>query len=523
MPAIAKSVKYKIADITQNPLHMISLTNTNRSAPVVTSAYARTRHAVELVLLGDGLKAKVFRGGIWLGSGNAVEQAARFGRNMILTRLLAPEAFGTMAIVLSAISVVQSFTEIGVKEGLIQNPNGGEDHYVNAAWWLALGRAISLAAVLFAVAPFAARFYGNAEITALLRLSTVGIVLGGAFSPRAYVAMRDMKFGKWAVITNAGGICGVAITLVLTLFIRDVWALMIGSCAEIASRCVLSYVLCPYLPSLGWDQQAARSLLRFSRGVFGLSFLNFIFSRADVFVLAKLFSPAALGLYTMAVYLVQVPTGFIMSMLGQTLLPAFSQVQADPGRTNRILIQTTSLIVVLGLPALTFVLFCGRSLLGLTYGTRYAAVAGSLLVAAAVALVNLLNGQITTVFYASGLPEFHRRAVAVMAATMLVMVYPLCKLLGLMGGQAAALLAVIVGYILQIARVRKLTGLNLTSYGKGFVLSGLSMSAVAVCLLIHPFAALAHPVANIACGILGCLLAYLLAAAVLLRGHKQLS
>src|ERR1700722_18198690 len=119
------------------------------SEPVIKGPSARILHAVELALLGDGLKAKVFRGGVWLGSGNTVEQVARFGRNMILTRLLAPEAFGTMAIVLSAMSVFQSFTEIGVKEGLIQNPDGGEEQYVNAAWWLALGRAISVAGVLF--------------------------------------------------------------------------------------------------------------------------------------------------------------------------------------------------------------------------------------------------------------------------------------------------------------------------------------------------------------------------------------
>ncbi len=118
---------------------------------------------MESVLLGDSLKAKVLRGGAWLGSGNVAEQAARFGRNMILTRLLAPEAFGALAIVLSAGGVLQSFTDIGVREGLVQNPNGGEDHYVNTAWWLGFGRAVSLAAVLFAVAPLVARFYGTSS------------------------------------------------------------------------------------------------------------------------------------------------------------------------------------------------------------------------------------------------------------------------------------------------------------------------------------------------------------------------
>lgn len=501
----------------------MSLTVEGREA-ALTGTSERIRRAIQLLLQGDSLKAKVLRGGAWLGSGTVAEQAARFGRNIVLTRLLAPEAFGAMAIVLSVGSVLQSFTDIGVREGLVQNPNGGEDRYVDTAWWLGLGRAFSLAAALFAFAPLVAKFYGNVELRALLRLATLGVVLGGASSPRAHVAMKEMKFGKLAAIGNIGGICGVAITVILSFMIRNVWALVIGSCAESAARCILSFIFCPYVPSLRWNKVAARDLLRFSRGVFGLSFLNLIFARADIFVLAKLYSPSALGLYTMAIYLVQTPTNFIMNMLGQTLMPAFSQIQGDAKRTNRILIQVSSVIAMLGLPALAFVLYCGRSLLTLAYGPRYGALTGALGLASCVALVNLLNGQITTVFYARGFPHLHRRAVAVMATAMVVVIYPLAKWLGPLGGQVACLLAVVVGYLLQVARVQKLTSLDLVPYWKGLWISGLaSLTVVAVGLSMRPFAVLARPGVNIAIGIAGCLLACILACAILLRDQTLLS
>ena len=85
---------------------------THPPAPTWTD---RLRKPFEAALTGDGLKAKVFRGGAWLGAGSSLEQVIRFVRNMILTRLLAPEAFGTMAIVLSASSVVQTIMDVGVK------------------------------------------------------------------------------------------------------------------------------------------------------------------------------------------------------------------------------------------------------------------------------------------------------------------------------------------------------------------------------------------------------------------------
>ena len=287
--------------------------------------------------------------------------------------------------------------------------------------------------------------------------------------------------------------------------------LAIGYCSENAFRCFLSYILCPGLPSLGWDRQVVREHMKFSKGVFGLSFLNLIFGRADIFVLAKLSSPAALGLYTMAVYLVQTPSVFLISLLGQTLLPVFSNVQADSERLNRILAEVTSWIILLGLPAVVVMALCGPAVLTIVYGARYAAAAGPLAVAAGVVFLNTLNSLITSVFYAGGRPALHRRAVAASAATMLIAIYPACRYLGVLGGQVAALLAIIVSYLLQVRRVRGLTGLNLLRYGEAFVPAGLASAGVLGAGLAVGFLGLAtKPVAQIALGVAACVIAYAL-------------
>ena len=101
------------------------------------------------------------RGGVLLGGGSIAEQASRFARNMILTRLLAPSAFGAMAIVMSSSAIVGALTEVGLKAAVIQNPRGGEDAYLNAGWWMGMGRAIIMYVIIFAMAPWVAHFYGN--------------------------------------------------------------------------------------------------------------------------------------------------------------------------------------------------------------------------------------------------------------------------------------------------------------------------------------------------------------------------
>jgi len=124
--------------------------------------YERLKLTITELLQGDALRAKAMRGGAWLGAGSVAEQAFRFARNMILTRLLAPSAFGTMAIVMSSSAIVGALTEVGIKQAVIQNPRGSEKAYLNAGWWMGMWRAIGMYLIIVAMAPWVAHFYGVA-------------------------------------------------------------------------------------------------------------------------------------------------------------------------------------------------------------------------------------------------------------------------------------------------------------------------------------------------------------------------
>jgi lipopolysaccharide exporter len=484
--------------------------------------YDRVRIVLGDLMRSDGLRAKAARGGVWLSGGSVGEQAIRFARNMLLTRLLAPNVFGVMAIVMSASAIVGSLTEVGLRAAVIQNPRGGEKAYLNAGWWMAMIRAFGTYIIIFALAPWVAHFYGNAELSGLLRVALLGTLFEGAMSPRSIIPQKDMKFGRWMAISNGGGILGVVLTIILSLYLRNVWALAIGACSENLFRCILSYVLCPGLPSLGWDRHVVRDLYKYSKGVFGQSFLNLLFSRTDIFVLGKLYSATALGLYTMAVYLVQTPASFLANILVQTLLPTFAHVQDEKERINRIFLEVSSWLTLLGLPGVVALCLCGPPVLSLVYGARYAAAAGPLAVAAAVVFLSTLNAVITIVFSGIGFPALHRRSVGACAAVMIIGIYPACHFLGIVGGQVAALLAIVVGYIYQIIRMRGITQLELVRYARIFVLPAIgSATMLAFVLGIRSLGLATRPLANIALNTGSCVVVYVLCAAVHLRAAKR--
>jgi asparagine N-glycosylation enzyme membrane subunit Stt3 len=107
---------------------------------------------------------------------------------------------------------------------------------------------------------------------------------------------------------------------------------------------------------------------------------------------------------------------------------------------------------------------------------------------------------------------------AAMAALVIVLTYPLTKEFGLWGAQLAILIAIVVGYVLQMERIREVIGLKLPEYRKILVVPiAISLCAVLACLAAKSVGILLRPLPNIIFGILGCLIATGVACAVFFR------
>jgi O-antigen/teichoic acid export membrane protein len=209
-------------------------------------------------------------------------------------------------------------------------------------------------------------------------------------------------------------------------------------------------------------------------------------------------------------------------MLGQTLMPALSSVQEDEQRVNRILLEVTSWLLLLGMPAAVFISLSAPSLLRLAYGARYVEAAGPLSVASVVVFLTVLNSVPTIVLFAKGRPALHRHAVVATGVTMLVAIYPAAKFFGPVGGQIAALLAGAVGYMFQLILLRSVTGLNLLRYGAAFVPPALGSAAMLVIVIGSRRLGLAvSPAVDITLCTASCLLVCAMCASVRLRASRR--
>jgi len=457
------------------------------------------------------LGGRIVRGGMILGMGSGAENALRFLRNIILARILAPEAFGAMAIVLSVNALLESFTEVGIKEAIIQNPKGEDRRFLNGAWWMAAGRATALFSGAALAAPYIARFYDIPDLTTLMRVAFLAIAFNGLISAGAYVAVKRMDFKRWVVLFHGGAAVGILTSIGLSFVVRDVWALAIGFAVEAAGRMVLSYVLCPFRPGLQFDRELMRSLLRYSRGMVGLPILTFVYMRADVFVLGKVGTVEELGLYTMAVALARMPSQFVTSIASRVFMPEFSRVQQDKGKVNELIQKITSPIILFFAPLLFFLAFYGGNVLALVYGSRYAAVGTAFAIVFAAEMLRIGSVPIVAYYLGSGRPQLHRLFTGVRAALILLTIYPAVKYFGALGAASAGLFATLVAYVFQVRVIKGITGLDLQKYAAAHVHAiGISL-CVALCWLIVQVLPAAPVAAQVGIGGTGIIVSYALA------------
>src|SRR4051794_25240348 len=111
---------------------------------------------------GASLRDQVVRGGVWLVIGDVVGQGAGLLRALILSRLLAPHDFGLFGIALLVQRLVEVFTDTGITTALIQK-RGDVSDYLNTAWTVQALRGVGICVLLILTAPYAGKFFNNAE------------------------------------------------------------------------------------------------------------------------------------------------------------------------------------------------------------------------------------------------------------------------------------------------------------------------------------------------------------------------
>jgi len=441
----------------------------------VNSIRQRIRKLVAEVR-GSDLKARVARGSFLLAAGTAIERVMRLCRNMILARLLAPDDFGLMALVLSVSVLLSCLTDVGVRQSIVHHQDGAKREYLNIAWWVQVARGIGLFITVLLVAPAICRFYDKPELLNLLRVSLAIVVLNALTSPRLYLLDKEFRFVKSLCLIQGSSLLGTLTAIILVLYMRNVWVLVIGQVMQSGVQCLLSHILCPFRPILKIDRRYLKEFLKFGRGMLGLAFLTVVSMQADVFVLAKILPSEPVGMYALALALARQPIFLFSSSVGRVLLPAFAEKQDDHGALCSAVIRLLRITLLFGVPLLVFAAIGAKPILFLVYGARYRAVAVPFALLCLAMLFYVQAIVLAQVYMAIGLPQLQRRYVILLAGLIISLMYPAVKFFGLTGAAGVLAFSHAVAVLMQVIWMKAAIGLKFREYISCWLPRGLGVS-----------------------------------------------
>lgn len=267
---------------------------------------------------------------------------------IILARLLGPNEFGTMAIVLVFINLSRVFIEGGFNVALIQKKNTDNLDY-SSIYVLSLIISVILFLVLYIFSPYISNFYGQPDLTTILRISGILLFPGALNTVQDSYVAKNQLFKKAALVSLTANLISGIVGIIVAYLNFGIWALITQ---QILASYIYSYLLqwkINWKPKLVISWVRVQNLFSYGSRILGSSLIYRLYLESRTLIIGKVFSPADLGFYQRGEQIPKVLVGNIDGSIQAVMLPTLSANQED--------LETIKSMIRRSLKISTFVIF----------------------------------------------------------------------------------------------------------------------------------------------------------------------
>ncbi len=259
-----------------------------------------------------------------------VRVALNVSATMVLARILTPDDYGVIAMVLVVVGFLRLFKEFGLSIATVQKKDIGHNE-VNSLFWINTGIGLVIAGVCAALAPVASWFYDEPRVLPVFAALGATFLMAGLSAQHQALLKRQMRFGVLAAIDLLATAAGIVVAIIVALRGGRHWALVwmqlvVGGLSA-AGVCLLS----KWRPTFSFRFAAAKDLLSFGGNYSGFVLLHHIARTSDRLLLAKVLGASTVGLYDRAYRLLLLPIQLINAPITDVTIPTLSRLQHDSG------------------------------------------------------------------------------------------------------------------------------------------------------------------------------------------------
>ena len=399
------------------------------------------------------LRHRMLGASLWLLFGGGFGMALRFATNLLMTRLLAPEMFGVVSIATVIMIGLGMFSDLGLKQCIVQSRRGSDPNFLNTAWsvqclqgavtWF-VALTISMLILWVDSLELAPRnsVYSDARLPLVIAVMSSAMVISGLASTKLYEASRRLAVGRVAQLELASQIFGALCMAAWAIVDRSIWALVAGGLATYSMRTLLSHVWLPGTPNRWhWDKTALGEIIRVGRWIFASSIMGFLVNNGDRLLLGGMLDAHLLGIYAIAYLIFSSVEQVWSTIISEVVYPALSEIARERAdQTIRSFHRLYTLVAAGVYLSAGALMVSGETFVRLLYDARYAD-AGWMLQFLAVALIAVPQRASLYYLLAHGQAAALSAVLAVRLMTSFVALVVGFHLFGLAGALAGLVLS----------------------------------------------------------------------------------
>jgi O-antigen/teichoic acid export membrane protein len=258
--------------------------------------------------------------------GHVVRAALRIVNTVVLTRLLYPEAFAIVMLVVSVQFVMELLSDFGTKQYVLRADDAEEPRVLDTIWTFEIMRGAALTLVLYLLAGPIAAAMGEPLLKQPLQFASLVFLING-FRPLTYmIAQRHLKEWKNVLVLLGVYVVELCVTLTLAWFLRSYWAIIYGITISAALNVVAGFLFYPDARRrLAFDRRIYGNVWQFTRFLFASSILTVVIIQFDKFFVFRTLDTEAAGLYSTALNLVITAETLIIAYFSRIYLAEVSR------------------------------------------------------------------------------------------------------------------------------------------------------------------------------------------------------
>lgn len=318
----------------------------------------------------ESLRKQTLSGLGWSAASQVLGQMLQFVITAILSRLLSPREYGLLGMVVVFTGFATNFSDLSLGASIVQRREVSERH-LNSVFWLNVLVGGLLGLVFVLAAPLVARFYGEPSLRLLTMVVALNFVLNSVNIVQSALLQKSLNFRAkfWVNITAVIISGSVALTMVFTG--AGVWSLVAQLLVTTVVGTVVMWRLSTWRPSLVFDFAAVRELMHFSNHLVGFSLINYWSRNIDKLVIGRVIGSAALGVYSLASRLMQMPLTNVTDITQNVMFPALSAMQENVDSTRRVYLRGNRLIALLTFPMMIGLCALAEPTVLAVYGSKW--------------------------------------------------------------------------------------------------------------------------------------------------------